>query len=69
MRLNSRRFEFLTTWLASVISRIATAVWLVGVRGQLRRLDDGTVELWGNEFGLDEYGCVCNDAACYSRVH
>ena len=28
------------------------------------RIDDGTVELWGLQLGIDEDGCVCSHSDC-----
>lgn len=57
-----------------------TSQWLIrlGLRVQLfqfrreltRSLDNGTVELWGTQLGLDEVGCVCSEDACFfKRYH
>lgn len=48
--------------------RLGLLLRLLGFRRELdQRLDNGTVELWGTQFGIDEDGCVCPEAACSQR--
>ena len=55
--------------LSMLVIRLGLFLQVVGFRRELNRLDDGTVELWGNRFGLDEEGCVCSEAACFFRTY
>jgi hypothetical protein len=51
--------------LSVALIRLGLHLQMVGFRRELnQRLDDGTVELWANKYGLDEDGCVCSEAAC-----
>ena len=47
--------------------RLGLFLRVVAFRRELTNLDNGTLELWGNRYGLDEEGCVCSEAACSQR--
>lgn len=53
--------------LSLFLIRLGLALQVRCFRRELKRLDNGTVELWGTALGLDEEGCVCSEEACFFR--
>lgn len=57
------------------ITRASTFLLRVGVLARLlafrrqvhEQVDAGMVELWANQLGIDEEGCVCSDPDCFFR--
>lgn len=56
--------------LSNLLLRLGLYLHMRAFRRELNGgLDNGTVELWGAEFGIDEDGCVCSEQACFFRKY